>query len=454
MNNRFISSEEKINEDSLRGNSRLKNKWVFFTIIASLCLVSIILIRGKEENIDEKKIVPRKVSVFEIGGGETQFALLEKTLEVKTEEEIKIFSEYPGVIKEDNFREGDKVEKDQILAQFWQSATENNAAIDLGLASSSSNFARDNLEKTIESSEQDQKIAEDNVDLAKINYEKAKDGLITLDEDIAEENLELARKQREKTDILAKQQILAAQNNLEAAKANQAKAQLNYEKTFIKAPITGTIVWKNFSSGDYLNPGSQLAIISGEGNLKSELYLSEKEIKNLKLGDKVEIICGEKVYPNSASIESISHIPSPLNLRYKLSINYNLNEIPDCVSVNKFVKASFKIPASTQAGKYFLPLSAVKVGQNKNTVFLAQGKVAKLREVKTGEIFGRFIEILNGLDRGDLVVEKGNKDLKDGDEITWDNNSGISFFYPFGANNFSRVKTNLFLDSPNNFWIF
>jgi len=78
MNNRFISSEEKINEDSLRGNSRLKNKWVFFTIIASLCLVSIILIRGKEENIDEKKIVPRKVSVFEIGGGETQFALLEK----------------------------------------------------------------------------------------------------------------------------------------------------------------------------------------------------------------------------------------------------------------------------------------------------------------------------------------------------------------------------------------
>ncbi len=415
-----------------------RNKKTVFVLAFFLCLAVFFLLKGKGEDIEEEaEAIPKNVSVFEIGGERTQFAVLEKTLKISAKEETKVIAESAGVIQEVNFKEGDKVQEGQILAKFEQ----NNSAFDLDAANSSLNFAQRNFEETIKSGEQDRKIAEDSVDLAEINYDKAKKGEAgALDEETAKKNLDLAEEQEEKTSILTKQQILNAQNNLEMARAGRQKAQLAYEKNFIKAPVAGTVVWKNFSQGDYLAPGSTVAVINGGGDLESVVYFSDIEVQNLKAGDKVEIICGGKNYPGIASIQNISESLNPFNLRYALAINYTSVDIPKCVAANKFVKAKFNIPADTQVGKYFLPLSAVKIGQNKTTVFVVKNKSAELREIKTGLIFGDFIEATEGLNEGEIIVEEGSKNLREGDKVVWEDQPENNFFSNSDIlENFSKI---------------
>jgi multidrug efflux pump subunit AcrA (membrane-fusion protein) len=74
---------------------------------------------------------------------------------------------------------------------------------------------------------------------------------------------------------------------------------------------------------------------------------------------------------------------------------------------------------SNQEG-FFIPLEAVNIGQKRNEVFVVRDGQVETREVKTGKIIGRQIEIEEGLKADEMVVVEGNRNLQAGEAVTID----------------------------------
>ena len=86
----------------------------------------------------------------------------------------------------------------------------------------------------------------------------------------------------EPTDLLLrKPQLRAARLQVEAAQAAIADAELNIQRTIIKAPYSGRITNTNVNLGQFLNLGAPIATLYQEGTLEVELPLSQREFAML-----------------------------------------------------------------------------------------------------------------------------------------------------------------------------
>ncbi len=78
------------------------------------------------------------------------------------------------------------------------------------------------------------------------------------------------------------------------------KARLNYEYSFIYAPVSGMIVTRNIDEGTNVNTSSPLFVIATEpSNLEIEALVDETEIGNVRIGQRVNFTVGafpEKVF--------------------------------------------------------------------------------------------------------------------------------------------------------------
>ncbi|MBD3238121.1 MAG: efflux RND transporter periplasmic adaptor subunit [Candidatus Moranbacteria bacterium] len=406
---------KQIQDNKPKDSKRL----VFFIagVIGAIALIVFLSIEKQEQK--PKSEVKKNISVVEVGQAETTNAIINKTIKVHSQDEAVVIAQHTGRIVEVDFEVGQAVKKGEILAKFDQSALENSATIELNHAGESVEIAHDSLEATEESAEKSYKSAKNEVEVAKINLERIKENGDDKDIDEAEERLEQAERNRDNAEAQGEARVEQAKSTLNQAEKGYKQALISQRNTIIRAPVDGIVTSKNLFNNQYLSSGAIIAKISTSNNLESTIYLSQDEAGALKSGDIIDVYCeGKQGYANLAKVKSVASIPDSSNLRYAVAIEYfkTMGE-SKCLSANRFVEAQFKLPVESLAGNFFLPISAVKVGQTKNTVFVIQDQIAQVREVKTGKVFGEYIEITQGLDQGELVALQGSKSLSHGDKV-------------------------------------
>lgn len=354
------------------------------------------------------------VSVIELGKDETKVAQLEKTATLEPQGNgADVVTEYSGRIQSVDFEVGSYVREGQILAIFDQGNKQNSPKVSLESAQNSLQLALDNLERTKEIADESEELAESAVEIAEIQLKQAKDGDDKRAEDLAEENLDIAEDQEDQTKQSSELQINSARLQVEQARGAADQAKIAYEKTIVKAPISGLIVSKNINKDDYLNPGKIVAQVVKQGQLQAKIYLSGDEIGRIKKGDKTRIVVGEKEY--AGEIVSFSLIANNSNGRFEVLIRTtdNLSE-----QTNKNASIFLNVYLDENAdGKFFVPLDALNIGQQKKTVFVVEDGKAVSREVETGIIIGTQIEVKSGLSQGDILAVENNKNLQDGQEV-------------------------------------
>jgi RND family efflux transporter MFP subunit len=403
-----------------KGPKKKSKKLIVITLIVIAIVAFLSLTREKPEN-KPKKIIKKGITTIKVGENRTKNALITKTVKIISEDETEVVAEYSGRIVKDNFEIGDQVYKGQVLAVFNQSPLENRAVINVSSARNSVDFARENLDLTKKIAEKSYKTAKNDVEVAKIRYKRIKDGKDqSMDKKTAKELLEQARRRRDQTKAQGDQQIEAAQNSLNQAQSGLDMASLEQGKTVIKAPSDGVITSKRLNKNSYINMGTIIANISSGDELEANTFLSQKEIQGLEPGDGIDLICkGQKeTVSGLAQIKNISSIPNEKNLRYAVVLEFfPSRDAYSCIGSNTFIKAQFSIPVLEEDKHYFIPLSAVKIGQTKNTVFIIKEEKAELRDVIIGEVFGDFVEILDGIKIGEIIADEGSNNLRNGDEV-------------------------------------
>ena len=290
---------------------------------------------------------------------------------VATDENIIIYPEYSGILKNVYVSEGDRVNKGQVLAKID----------DGGL---SSQVAQAQAQAT----------------LAKTTYERQKR--------LWEQN------------IGSEIQFLEAKTNFEATQeaAQQLKSQL--AKTTVIAPFSGVIDNVISNQGEVVSPGqSQLFRIINLNNMYVEAAVPENYLSKIKKGTSVKVMInsvnkeydgkvtdvGSNINANNRTFRVKIAIPNPDKL-------IRPNQIATILLNDYTAESAITIPEST-IQKNAMAESLVYTLETKTD----STGIAKKNVIETGYVYNNMIEGTEGLSPGEILIVEGSKSLRDGQEV-------------------------------------
>lgn len=179
----------------------------------------------------------------------------------------------------------------------------------------------------------------------------------------------------------------------------------------IKAPISGVINKKHIELGSYAAPGVKLFDIVDVSSLKLTVNVNEKQVVQLKKGDKVDIkipVFPDKTFSGYVSFISVK---ADNSLNFPIEIKLNAAGASE-VKSGMYASAQFNFEKS--APVLTVPRTAFVGSVRNGEVYIVNGKTVKLKKVTPGSIFGDYVEILGGLNEGETVVIAGQINLQDG----------------------------------------
>lgn len=203
-------------------------------------------------------------------------------------------------------------------------------------------------------------------------------------------------------------------NQLQLAQLKQQIANAN-----IIAPISGTVTEKKALQGEFINPGTPIATIVDVSQLKTVVFVNEKEVYQLKLKQSANITCD--VFPGQTFTGEISYI-SPQgdeNHNYKIEILVSKGGKTE-LKAGTYVKVSFNM--KNEGNVLQIPKRALGAGMKNPYVYIANGNKAQKRKIVIGRELGENVEVLSGLNAGEQVITDGLINLVDGSNIEVNSN--------------------------------
>lgn len=206
--------------------------------------------------------------------------------------------------------------------------------------------------------------------------------------------------------------------NRELSKLNLQVAQISESLMYPSSPVTGTIERIYVQIGQNVNPGTILATITGSKN-SAEAVVSlpaniTRQISNI---DDCNLYIGSKII--NIKPRYISNEPTDG------ALNTVLFAIPDEYTDDLKNGSSVRIDVpigqiGTNSIIPFIPLDSIYQTQTDSFVYLASRSAdmsysAISRQVTLGQVYGQFVEVINGLKQKDQVIVDRN--VIDGDEV-------------------------------------
>ncbi len=104
---------------------------------------------------------------------------------------------------------------------------------------------------------------------------------------VAQAGVDVANAAVDAADTDAKKK--AAEAQVDQAKASLAIAQIQQGYAVITSPVDGTVISLPLSVGEMANPGSTLAVIGKSSELNLTIYVGEKELGRVRVGQKAKV---------------------------------------------------------------------------------------------------------------------------------------------------------------------
>jgi len=174
----------------------------------------------------------------------------------------------------------------------------------------------------------------------------------------------------------------------------------------IKAPISGKIVERDITVGEYIESTRNLFRIIDISKLWVDADIYEKDISKIKLGQNVDIIV--KTYPDKIYKGEIIYIGDVLNTDTKtLTIRTILNN-PENI-LKPYMFSTVRIYYGDGKSRLTVSTSAVESSNDEKFVFIVEdANVFEKRNVICGIESDGLTEIIAGLEEGENVVIKGS----------------------------------------------
>jgi HlyD family secretion protein len=346
---------------------------------------------------------------------------------IQPEKEVKISPDVSGEIVELTIKEGDHVEKGQLL---------------LRIKPDNYISQRDRSLAEISSAQARRSQAEAQFLQADLSFKRSKS--LYEQQTISKSEFE----QAEATYAVAKATVDAAKFAITSAEAALKDANENLTKTSIYAPMTGTVSMLLVELGERvagtnLMAGTELMRVADLARMEAQVQVNENDVPRVKLGDTAFIEVDaylDQVFKgvvteiaNSAKTTGVS-ADQVTNFDVKiLLLPSSYQKLVDAGDKNPFrpgMSATVDIRTQSRSDIITVPIQSVTTRTDtakiagtpsekdiRTIVFVSDGKYALAKDVKTGIQDNSYIEILSGVSENEKVVSAPfsaiSKNLKD-----------------------------------------
>lgn len=190
----------------------------------------------------------------------------------------------------------------------------------------------------------------------------------------------------------------------------QVKQQIEDGK--IISPISGIVTSRKLMAGEFVSPGTVIATVVDDVHLKAVVFVNEKDVYQLKLGQAAAI--SSDVFPSKNFVGNVKFI-SPKgdeNHNYRVELQLNTNQL----RAGTYVMVGFDL--GRKASVLQIPKLALVEGTKNPYVYVVQDNVATVQKITIGREIGENIEVISGLQAGQEVVTSGQINLTNGSKIS------------------------------------
>ena len=120
-----------------------------------------------------------------------------------------------------------------------------------------------------------------------------------------------------------KAMVEISKKQIKQAKAKMQEVLNQYKYLKIKAPNDGVIIQKNIKVGEMAMPGMPAIVLSDLSNLKISTEISESNLKDIKVGQRVYFEIPSVGLKGEGKIDSIIPSSNPLTHTFRLKVAFN-----------------------------------------------------------------------------------------------------------------------------------
>ena len=235
--------------------------------------------------------------------------------------------------------------------------------------------------------------------------------IIQLQALLAEEKLLLNEYKRKKTlheiEAVSIEELEKIENRLIVIEAGKKNAELQIELTKIKAGFNGQIAMLDWAQGAYIQQGTVITQLVQNDIVKVNLQLPSSYAHCVKLNNEIwvkvkEDSCKAIIYAIHPSMDAFSRT---LQVRAQMQVPPNSAFIP-----GTFAQVVLTVKQNNQA--IVVPAKSVLYDINQQTVYIVKNGLVRKQVVETGVIGSESVEILKGLQLGDTLITSGLLKLK------------------------------------------
>ena len=274
-------------------------------------------------------------------------------------------SEIDGVIEKIDFEEGDEITKGKRLVDI--STKEHRLKL---------------------------KIAITDSNLADINIKR--------DEILAAQNL------------ISNAQLDQTRTRAESASLNKELAEISLNKSLISSPLKGTIKTRHIKVGEFVRKGDKLVEILDIDKIIVKVNIPEQEILSIQVGQNVEValyIMEKKTF--LGRVKNIGLEADSSNRTFPVEILVDNKERQ--LRAGMLARATFT--KNVDQDQIVIPRHTVLERDQGRVVYVFEDGKAFRRDITIGLSQLDQVQVVQGLNKGELIVVEGHTKLTDGEEV-------------------------------------
>ena len=189
----------------------------------------------------------------------------------------------------------------------------------------------------------------------------------------------------------------AAQARLKAAESGVATAREQLEYTVVRAPYAGIVSRRHVELGELVSPSQPLISGLSLQQLRVNVDVPQSMFHAVRtIGEAFAYVDNERI-----AAESLTFFPVADESSNTFRVRVNLPDGAATLYTGMFIKVGFVVGETT---RLLVPAAAVVRRSELSAVYVIDGDTVSLRQVRLGRRFDESIEILAGLEDGEVVA--------------------------------------------------
>jgi RND family efflux transporter MFP subunit len=179
----------------------------------------------------------------------------------------------------------------------------------------------------------------------------------------------------------------------------------------VVAPFDGIVTYKLADVGDLAAPGKPLFEVADPKELRAEADVPESLIGRVQIGNKLQVRFSTLELLLEGAVSEVAPVADANSRTFLVKM-----DLPAEPQLRAGMFGRVLVPAGERASLSIPAGSVTRRGQLE-LVYVVEEDLARLRLVKTGKWSGDKVEIVSGLEGGEMVITSASGTLVDGQPV-------------------------------------